>query len=200
MSQSNRSIDFFDRQFERQVSAGEYALNPFERLALEHVRGAVLDFGCGLGNFALEAARRGSRVVAVDASPSAIRDLARRAGAESLALEAVLANAVDYRPGRSFDTVACIGLLMFLDCDTADTVLRRLADAVVPGGTLIVNVLVRGTTFMDMFEPGGHCLFEPAALDARFADWTTLAAEEARFDAPGATVKVFRTLVVRRPA
>ncbi|BDG04208.1 hypothetical protein [Anaeromyxobacter oryzae] len=31
---SNRSIEFFDEQFKRQVQAHEFALNPFEEAAL----------------------------------------------------------------------------------------------------------------------------------------------------------------------
>lgn len=200
MGARNHAIDFFDRQFERQAAAGDYALNSFERLALPHARGDVLDFGCGLGNLAIEAARQGARVVAVDASPAAINDLTRRASAEALPVHTVLADAARYQPGRRFDTVVCIGLLMFLDCGTAGTVLERLAEAVLPGGVLVVNVLVRGTTYMEMFDPAAHCLFEPGAIDARFAGWPLLAAEDAQFDAPGGTRKVFRTLVVRRPA
>lgn len=199
MSERNRAIDFFDRQFAQQASGGDYALNPFERLALRHLRGDVLDFGCGLGNLAIEAARRGAQVVAVDASPAAIADLTRRASAEALPVHTVLADAARYLPGRRFDTVVCIGLLMFLECGTAGTVLERLVDAVAPHGVLVINVLVRGTTYMDMFDPAAHCLFDPAALDARFAGWQTLAAENARFEAPGGTEKVFHTLVVRRP-
>ena len=56
-----QSVRFFETQFQRQVAAAEFALNPFERLALPFLNGEVLDLGCGLGNLALEAARAGSR-------------------------------------------------------------------------------------------------------------------------------------------
>jgi tellurite methyltransferase len=74
---SNRSVEFFDRQFERQIQQTEAALNPFEQAALPHLRGRVLDFGCGLGNLALAAARAGCTVLALDASEVAIPPASR---------------------------------------------------------------------------------------------------------------------------
>ena len=74
---SNRSIEFFDTQFQRQVQAREFVLNPFEEAALPYASGRVLDLGCGLGNLSVAAARRGCDVVAVDASPAAIEHLSR---------------------------------------------------------------------------------------------------------------------------
>jgi tellurite methyltransferase len=44
----NRSIDFFDTQFRKQVANRDFALNPFESAVLPFVRGRVLDLGCGL--------------------------------------------------------------------------------------------------------------------------------------------------------
>ena len=50
------------------------------------------------------------------------------------------------------------GVLMFLDCPTALAKLADLMAHVRPGGVAVVNVLVEGTTFADMFDPSGHCL------------------------------------------
>ncbi len=82
------SVNFFETQFQRQVSSGEFALNPFERLALPYLHGEVLDLGCGLGNLALEAARAGCRVTALDGSPTGIARIREAALNERLALEA----------------------------------------------------------------------------------------------------------------
>ena len=75
------SVQFFENQFQRQVKASQFDLNPFERLAVTYLQGEVLDLGCGLGNLAIEAAHRGCSVTAIDASPTAIERI--RTAAES---------------------------------------------------------------------------------------------------------------------
>jgi tellurite methyltransferase len=197
----NRSIEFFDTQFQRQIRDGDYALNPFEQLALPHLRGQVLDLGCGLGNLALAAAQRGCRVLALDASATAIADVQRRAAAGSLPVEARIADLRGALPAGPYDTVVSIGLLMFFDCASAAATLASLQSQVRPGGVAIVNLLVEGTTFLDMFDAGaGWCLWPAADFAARFAGWDLVAEEPATFAAPGDTVKVFSTIVARRPA
>jgi tellurite methyltransferase len=196
---SDASIRFFDNQFQRQIGAGDLNLNPFEEMALAHLRGRVLDFGCGLGNLAIAAARCGCSVVAVDGSPTAIRHLRQRAEAESLAIEAKEADLRTYRLGEDFDVIVSIGLLMFLDCPTAFRCLEELKQRVRPGGKAIVNVLIEGTTYMDMFDPSFHCLFSRDELQRQFAGWEILRAEYRDFPAPGQRVKAFETLIARRP-
>ena len=50
----NRSVSFFDTQFQHQIRETNFVLNPFEKLALPQLRSKVLDLGCGLGNLAME--------------------------------------------------------------------------------------------------------------------------------------------------
>lgn len=197
---TDRSLRFFDDQFRRQVQAQDFALNPFEQLALPHLRGHVLDYGCGLGNLALAAARAGCRVVALDASATAIEHIRRVAASEALPVAAELADLRSYPLAGEFDAVVSIGLLMFFDCATAWRQLDALLASVRPGGILVVNVLVEGTTFMDMFASEGHCLFRCEDLRAHLAAWELLEDLTQRFDAPGGKQKVFSTLVARRPA
>ncbi|MBK5106261.1 MAG: class I SAM-dependent methyltransferase, partial [Burkholderiales bacterium] len=100
------SVEFFERQFQRQLRDADFALNPFEQLALPHVAGSVLDLGCGLGNFSLEAARRGCSVTAVDASPTAIERLRTTARKEQLPLTALQADLGGFRIELDYDTIA----------------------------------------------------------------------------------------------
>jgi tellurite methyltransferase len=192
------SVDFFDRQFAHQVAGADYALNPFERAVLPYVHGEVLELGCGLGNLALAAAHAGCRVSALDASPIAVADLQRRAGAPGLALRAGAAELRAYKAARQYDTVVAIGLLMFFSCTEARAVLEQLRASVRPGGTAAVNVLIEGTTFMAMFDPAGYCLFGRDELAAAFEGWDVLLSRHEDFPAPGDTLKRFHTLVARR--
>lgn len=195
----NRSVQFFDGQFRRQLAAGDETLNPFEAAALPHLRGRVLDYGCGLGHLALAAARRGCPVLALDASATAIAHLREVAARERLPLRAEQADLRDHVLGEDFDTVACIGLLMFFDCPTAWRQLAQLLAHLRPGGVAVINVLTEGTTYMEMFAPEGHCLFDPDALRARLAGFELLGLEPSTFAAPGGTCKMFATAIVRRP-
>ena len=195
----NRSVRFFDRQFRDQVEAGDFHLNPFERSALPHLRGRVLDLGCGLGNLSLEAARRGCRVLALDASETAIAALRARASAAGLDVDARAVDLATWTIDGEFDAIACIGLLMFFDCDTAHRVARNIRERVQPGGVAIVNVLCEGTTYLEMFDPPAYCLFGRDDLVRHFAAWRIVESRIDDFPAPGATTKRFSTVIARRP-
>lgn len=195
----NASIEFFDEQFRRQVAAGECSLNPFESAALPHLRGKVLDFGCGLGNLAIEAARRGCSVVALDASRAAIDHLRAVAVKDGLSVRAFEADLESFELTEDFDAVACIGLLMFFNCPAAFRQLSQLQARVRPGGVAVVNVLTDGTTYMDMFAPEGHCLLKPDELRERFAGWEILSFTPQELPAPNNTRKVFITIIARKP-
>lgn len=197
---SNHSVRFFDSQFQNQVASGQFALNPFETLALPHLSGEVLDLGCGLGNLALEAVRRGCRVTALDASATAIGRIREVASASGLAIEAHSVDLMRYAIERDYDAIACVGLLMFFPEAAARAMLADIAHHVRPGGVAVVNVLIEGTTFMGMFEPEHFFLFPENTVAEAFAGWEIVAASRDAFPAPGDTLKVFETVIARRPA
>ena len=194
------SVAFFDRQFRQQVEQQDFTLNPFEQAVLPHLRGRVLDYGCGLGNLALAAAAQGCAVTALDASPAAIAALRDRAGSAALAVEAIEADLRDYPITGEFDAVVAIGLLMFFDCATAERVLARLQERVRPGGIAAINILVDGTTWLDVFQNDAHCLFARDELERRFAGWEVLYSDFRDFPAPSGALKSFATLIARKPA
>ena len=197
--QKNRSIEFFDTQFRRQVSAAEYALNPFERAVLPYVFGDVLDLGCGLGNLSIAAAQQGCRVTALDASLTAVDDLSRRARQQGLPIKTLQADARDFALEGQFDSVVAIGLLMFFTKEAALRGLSRVKDLTKPGGIAIVNVLIEGTTYLGMFDPNAYYLFPENEVPESFRGWKQEHLKFETFAAPNDTVKRFCTLVSRKP-
>lgn len=192
------SVEFFEKQFQRQVRESDFALNPFEQLALSHVAGSVLDLGCGLGNLSLEAARHGCSVTAVDASPTAIERVRSAALQEQLPLEALQADLGRFTIKQHYDTIIAIGLLMFFRRERALALLRQLGQHVRPGGRAIVNVLVEGTTYLGMFEPDAYYLFGANDLEQAFAGWSLLLARHDSFPAPEGTRKEFATVIAQK--
>lgn len=193
-------VVFFESQFRQQVESHEFVLNPFEQAALPYLRGRVLDLGCGLGNLALEAGRRGCDVLAVDASPTAIERINRDAAGESLKVRAVTGDLGDYEIRGNFETVVSIGLLMFFSREKTFSLLSNMQARVETGGYAIVNVLTEGTTFLEMFREGHYTLFSRDELAQQFAGWEICLSRQDDFDAPGGTRKVFSTVIARKTA
>ncbi len=198
------TVDFFDRQFRGQITAGEFALNPFEQATLPFLRGDFLDLGCGLGNLALAAARQGCHVTALDGSAAAVERLTQAAAAERLDVVARQADLGRDEIVGDFDAVVAIGLLMFFPRPRASAMLAAIQRATRPGGIAAINVLVEGTNCLDMFEPGHYTLFGRDELVQSFAQaagaWDIQLDRHDGFDAPGGTRKEFATVIARRTA
>ena len=196
----SNAVDFFDRQFRGQIATGDFALNPFEQVALPYLRGDVLDLGCGLGNLALAAARAGCRVTAFDGSAAAVERLAAAAAAEGLPVVARQADFASVPVSGDYDSVAAIGLLMFFARPRSTELLAAVMNATRPGGIAVVNALIEGTTFFDIFGDGPHTLFGHDEIEQAFAGWEILHSSHEDFAAPGGTRKKFTTVIARKPA
>jgi tellurite methyltransferase len=195
----HHSIRFFDEQFQKQVRERDFELNPFEKLALPFLRGRVLDLGCGLGNLSIAGARQGCTLLSIDGSPTAILRISQAASSENLPIQAEVAELRNYEIRGEFDVIVCIGLLMFMAKDDAIRIVGQLQEHVLPGGLAIVNVLIEGTTYLEMFGPDPYHLFGRSELQERFAGWELIESRYDDFEAPGATTKAFATLVARKP-
>jgi SAM-dependent methyltransferase len=102
--------------------------------------GEALDVGCGLGGFARLLAGRCGRVVGIDLSPAMVAEARRRsAGVPNLEFRVADLMTAPLEAGR-YDCVASIATLHHLPLEAA---LRRLRDALRPGGVLLVLDLVR---------------------------------------------------------
>ena len=195
----SQAVEFFDTQFQRQVRSADYALNPFEKVALPFLFGDVLDLGCGLGNLSLAAAQQGCHVTALDGSLTAVADLERRAKELELPIKAIQADLRQINIDRQFDCIVCIGLLMFFPRETAINNLVKLRGLVRANGIAVVNAFVEGTTFLAMTEPGQYYLFSETELPHSFSGWKIEYQKIESFEAPNQTVKRFCTILARRP-
>ncbi|OOC05964.1 SAM-dependent methyltransferase [Amycolatopsis azurea DSM 43854] len=127
------ATEFWDGLHERR-SAGTPKVNTrLAEIAGPLTPGTALDLGCGGGGDALWLAGRGWRVTAVDISGAAVRSLRTR-GEPITALRVDLAE--DF-PGGTFDLVSALYFHTPFALDRA-RVLRTAANAVKPGGRLIV--------------------------------------------------------------
>jgi ubiquinone/menaquinone biosynthesis C-methylase UbiE len=129
----------------------------------------VVDFGAGTGQFAIPAAARFGRVIAVDVSPAMLSAL--RAKAKGTASQAGLARLecarggfLSYSPAAPVDGVYTRNALHQLPDFWKVTALRRIAGMLRPGGVLRLLDLVYD--------------FGPGETDAVFGDWFANAAAD----------------------
>ena len=160
----------------------------------EDLRGRrVLDAGCGTGALAMEAARRGAEVVAIDLSPSLV-DLAReRTQAERERVHAQSGGRIDFHAGDMldpihgvFDHVVCMDSVIHYGHADVQRVLacliERTRESVVftfaprtPLLTLMHNVgkvFPRGDRAPMIVPVGESQLYRTVREDPRFAAWT----------------------------
>ena len=159
--------------------------------------GAALDLACGAGRNAVWLAGQGWRVTAVDFSGVALR-MARGLEAERrVSVEWVEADVLAWTPpARAYDLV-CV-LYLQLPAGERRTALARAADAVRPGGTL----LVLGHDLLNLTEGWGgptqaDVLFTPDDVVAEIGDLRIEKAERVRrtVDDPGAAREAIDALV-----
>lgn len=132
--------------------------------------GTALDLACGAGRNAVWLAEQGWRVTAVDFSGVALRMARDFAAERRVEVEWVEADVVAWTPpARGYDLV-CV-LYLQLPAPERPTALARAADAVRPGGTL----LVVGHDLLNLTEGWGgptqpDVLFTPDDVVAEIGD------------------------------
>lgn len=154
----------------------------YDRLGLAQ-GDTVLDLGCGFGRHAFEAARRGGRVIALDAGVDEVNGVvatfAAMAEAGELSEERVATGVVQGDAlalpfaDATFDRVICSEVLEHLPADEA--AMAELARVLRPGGTMAVTVPRFGPELInwalsDEYHnvPGGHVrIYRRSVLEAR---------------------------------
>jgi cyclopropane fatty-acyl-phospholipid synthase-like methyltransferase len=118
---------------------------PFDRVeGLVPSHGTILDHGCGHGLFSLHLAlaQPARRVVGVDVDRAKIahaRRAAVAAGVEDRVEFRVVEQDLPPRTAETFDCVVAVDVLYLLGHQRALDAVRRLGDAVAPGGTLLIK-------------------------------------------------------------
>jgi tellurite methyltransferase len=134
--------------------------------------GRALDLACGRGRNALELARRGYTVTAVDQSEEALRQLAGMARGEGLAIECLRCDLEVDPPelAPDFDLVLC---LFYLYRPLHPWLLSRVK----PGGLALLRTFSRAGDFPPG-ELNPRFVLEPGELLQLFAGWEILRHEE----------------------
>lgn len=99
----------------------------------------ILDIGCGVGTDAIEFAKSGAEVVAIDFSQESIRLARTRLFTKDLRVEfSVVGNAEDFLPEEKFDLIWAFGSLHHMQ--HPEKCLALIRQRLAPGGTLKLMV------------------------------------------------------------
>lgn len=128
---------------------------------------SVLDAGCGTGRVAIELARRGLDVAAVDADAAMLA----RAREKAPDLPWAHADLVDVDLGRTFDAVVLAGnVMIFLAPGTEAAVVANLARHLNPGGSLVAGFSLEPNR-LDLATYDAHAAGAGLVLAHRWATW-----------------------------
>jgi len=142
MTDAVRGEEFWDERY--RSSSALWSGDPNPQLVTEAAglaAGTALDVGCGEGADAIWLAERGWQVTAVDLSVVALE----RAAAQAVKIGAAVARRITWQhadlarwvpPAARFDLVSM--QFMHLPPEPRDSLVRRLAASVAPGGSLLI--------------------------------------------------------------
>lgn len=113
----------------------------------------VLDVMCGYGRHALELARRGCNVTAIDNLEEYVREIAETATEHNLPVQAVLSDALKAELTATYDAAICMGnSFSFFNTQDATTLLNKLAGHLKDGAKLIINSWMIGEIAIRHFK------------------------------------------------
>ncbi|HUW15822.1 MAG TPA: class I SAM-dependent methyltransferase [Actinomycetes bacterium] len=113
---------------------------PFYRQLADDVDGPILDLACGTGRIALDLARAGHDVTAVDVSDAMLAHAASKPGAEDVEWVQQDARELKLRPKFALVALAGNSFQAFLTNDDRDAVLKAIYRHLRPGGRLAFSI------------------------------------------------------------
>lgn len=123
----------------------------------------VLDLMCGYGRHALELARRGFQVTALDNSADYIAEINRMAQTESLHIEAFAVSVLEAEISQQYKAAICMGnSFAFFNRDDAGHLLKKIAACLTKEGILLINswmiaeIAIRHFREKDWYELDGY--------------------------------------------
>jgi SAM-dependent methyltransferase len=176
-----------------ELECGRYAQDlPLWRELAARADGPILDVGAGSGRVALDLARAGHDVVALDLDPLLLEALEQRAAAARLTVETVCADARDFRLGRDVALVlAPMQTIQLLGGATGRAGLLGSAAACLRPGGLLACALADALEGFDAEHT------EPPLPDVLERDGWVYASQPVavRSDAEGTTIERIRQTV-----
>lgn len=183
--------DHYDEAYFADLSARYRTRNRFARRRIANVFSLVpgvagrtlVDLGCGMGTFTIEAAGRGATAIGVDPAPAAVRAASMVAAAEEAhAAHFVRADAVRLPlHDAAADIVLAADLTEHLDDVTLARILREAFRVLVPGGSLVLYTPDRQHVF-ERLRDRGVMKQDPSHIGVRSAGELRAAVETAGFD------------------
>lgn len=157
MSQSRQTAESIQSDFDRIALLSDEHWNHnahYHRYLLdqipEHCR-EILEIGCGTGEFSRLLAGRAEKVLALDLSPQMIR-LARERSKLYPNIDFVKGDVLTYGfPDNQFDCIATLTTLHHLPIET---ILRKIRNALKPGGVFVCLDLYQRSNLSDLLFDG----------------------------------------------
>jgi 2-polyprenyl-3-methyl-5-hydroxy-6-metoxy-1,4-benzoquinol methylase len=113
----------------------------------------VLDLMCGFGRHALELARKGINVTAVDNLSDYVEELKVRSIEESLPIEVVQADVLDFSPAIGYQLAICMGnSLNFYNKKDTTQILTKTARSILENGHVLINTWSLAEIVLPVFK------------------------------------------------
>ena len=105
-----------------------------------HSGNKVLDIMCGYGRHAIDLAKKGIKVTAVDNLDEYINEIIETTGKDNLPIKPIKADLIKYETEEIFDLALCMGnSLCFFDRNDSLKILKMIAAHLKPGGHFLIN-------------------------------------------------------------